>query len=60
MELDNVSGLLEESETKGVKLAKEVDKLGSKLQDLEVRGLQPWRAKGHPSFKHSRFYIKKT
>lgn len=55
MELDNVSGLLEESETKGVKLAKEVDKLSSKLQDLEVRGLQGWRAKGHAAFKGSRF-----
>lgn len=36
MELDNMSSLLEESEKKGVKLAKEVDKLNSKLQDLEV------------------------
>lgn len=35
-ELDNVSALLEESEKKGMKLAKEVDKLSSKLQDLEV------------------------
>ena len=36
-ELDNVSALLEESEKKGVKMAKEVDKLNSKLQDLEVQ-----------------------
>lgn len=32
-----MSALLEESEKKGVKLAKEVDKLNSKLQDSEVR-----------------------
>lgn len=36
MELDTVSALLEESEKKSMKLAKEVDKLSSKLQDLEV------------------------
>lgn len=32
-----MSSLLEESEKKGMKLAKEVDKLNSKLQDSEVR-----------------------
>lgn len=32
-----MSSLLEESEKTGAKLAKEVDKLSSKLQDLEVR-----------------------
>lgn len=36
-ELDNVSTLLEEAEKKGVKLAKEVENLNSKLQDSEVR-----------------------
>lgn len=35
-ELDNVSALLEEAEKKGVKLAKDVDNLNSKLQDSEV------------------------
>lgn len=34
-----MSVLLEESEKKGVKLAKEVDKLNSKVQDLEVQKL---------------------
>lgn len=36
-----MSALLEESEKKGVKLAKEVDKLSSKLQDLEVWNAVP-------------------
>lgn len=36
-----MSALLEESEKKGVKLAKEVDKLSSKLQDLEVWNVVP-------------------
>lgn len=46
VELDNISALLEESESKGVKLAKEADKLSSKVQDLEVRGLLGRTAKG--------------
>lgn len=38
--MDNVSSLLEESEKTGLKLAKEVDKLSSKVQDLEVGMVQ--------------------
>lgn len=44
-ELDNVTALLEESEKKGVKLVKEVDKLNSKLQDLEVQEKNKSRGK---------------
>lgn len=46
-----MSSLLEESEKSGVKLTKEVDKLNSKLQDLEVRMNLPQglglKVKGH-------------
>lgn len=44
-----MSSLLEESEKSGVKLTKEVDKLNSKLQDLEVRLGQGSGVKGQGS-----------
>lgn len=50
MELDSVTGLLNEAEGKNIKLSKDVSSLSSQLQDAQVRDTkmtyyQSWRYK---------------